>query len=86
MEKASDGEQPASRISAGDVSVLGRATQGVKIMKFDDETKLVALAKVINEDEEIEKQEAEEEQGEASEAAGEEDQQVEIQLYDPDNK
>ncbi len=74
------------RISAGDVSVLGRATQGVKIMKFDDETKLVAMAKVINEDEEIEKQEAEEEQGEASEAAGEEDQQVEIQLYDPDNK
>ena len=71
------------RISAGDVSVLGRATQGVKIMKFDDETKLVAMAKVINEDEEIEKQEAEQEQegsaGESSE--GEEDQQVEIKLY-----
>ncbi len=70
------------RISAGDVSVLGRATQGVKIMKFDDETKLVAMAKVINEDEEIEKQEAEQATGEKpAEADSEDDAQVEIKLY-----
>ena len=73
------------RISAGDVSVLGRATQGVKIMKFDDETKLVAMAKVINEDEEIEKQEAEQAQEEAP-SKDEGDEQVEIKLYDPDQK
>ncbi len=71
------------RISAAEVSVLGRATQGVKIMKFDDETRLVALAKVINEDEEIEKQEAEQEMEEAAKASGtDDDQQVEIKLYD----
>ena len=75
------------RIHAGDVSVLGRATQGVKIMKFDEETKLVAMAKVINEDEEVEKQEAEQEQEKASkEEAGQQDdgeEQVEIKLYEP---
>ena len=71
------------RINAGEVSVLGRATQGVKIMKFDNETKLVAMAKVINEDEEIEKQEAEEAQDEkASEASADNDEQVEIKLYE----
>ena len=69
------------RISAGEVSVLGRTTQGVKIMKFDDETKLVAMAKVINEDEEIEKQEAEQAQEEKPAEADAEDQQVEIKLY-----
>ncbi len=70
------------RINAGEVSVIGRATQGVKIMKFDNETKLVAMAKVINEDEEIEKQEAEEAEEEKAESAAEEDEaQVEIKLY-----
>lgn len=38
------------RIRAGEVSKLGRATQGVKIMKVDDETQIVAMAKVIKED------------------------------------
>lgn len=38
------------RIRANEVSELGRATQGVKIMKVDDETKIVAMAKVIKED------------------------------------
>ena len=76
------------RIHAGDVSVLGRATQGVKIMKFAEETKLVAMAKVINEDEEVEKQEAEQEgasEKTAEEPDGKEDDgQIEIQLYEPD--
>ncbi|MGF6376395.1 DNA gyrase subunit A [Clostridiales Family XIII bacterium PM5-7] len=38
------------RIRAGEVSKLGRATQGVKIMKVEDETTIVAMAKVIKED------------------------------------
>lgn len=37
------------RIRAGEVSKLGRATQGVKIMKVGDDTKIVAMAKVIKE-------------------------------------
>ncbi len=41
------------RIRAGEVSKLGRATQGVKIMKVGDDAKIVAMAKVIkNKDEE----------------------------------
>ena len=77
------------RIHAGDVSVLGRATQGVKIMKFDEETKLVAMAKVINEDEEVEKQEAEQNANAESKADSDQDDdeldgQVEIKLYEPD--
>lgn len=39
------------RIRAGEVSTLGRTTQGVKIMKVDDNTKIVAMAKVIKEEE-----------------------------------
>ncbi|WP_425757535.1 DNA gyrase subunit A [Ihubacter sp. rT4E-8] len=39
------------RIRAGEVSKLGRATQGVKIMKVEEDTKIVAMAKVIKEDE-----------------------------------
>lgn len=73
------------RIHAKDVSVLGRATQGVKIMKFDEEAKLVAMAKVINEDEEVEKQEAKESKKQSEKESEEDDQQVEIKLYDPEN-
>ncbi len=47
------------RIHADEVSKLGRATQGVKIMKVDDDTKIVAMAKVIREDEEDASQEKE---------------------------
>lgn len=42
------------RIRANEISELGRATQGVKIMKVEDETKIVAMAKVIKEDDEDE--------------------------------
>ena len=38
------------RIQAKDVSKLGRATQGVKIMKVSDETNIIALAKVNEKD------------------------------------
>lgn len=42
------------RIRAEEVSKLGRATQGVKIMKVEEGTKIVSMAKVIKEDEEEE--------------------------------
>jgi len=38
------------RIRAADVSRLNRATQGVKIMRVDEEANIIALAKVIKED------------------------------------
>lgn len=40
------------RIKASEVSRLGRATQGVKIMRVDENANIVTLAKVIKEDEE----------------------------------
>ncbi|SCJ33452.1 DNA gyrase subunit A [uncultured Eubacterium sp.] len=48
------------RIRAGEVSKLGRATQGVKIMKVGDDTKIVAMAKVIKEEDDDEEDEVEE--------------------------
>ncbi|MFC2661507.1 MAG: DNA gyrase subunit A [Eubacterium sp.] len=59
------------RIKATDVSILSRATQGVKIMKVDDESKIVAMAKVIGEND-IEKAEAD---NAAAEDAAEADKQ-----------
>ena len=38
------------RIKAGDVSKLGRATQGVKIMKVSEDTEIISMAKVIKEE------------------------------------
>lgn len=40
------------RIKAKEVSELGRTTQGVKIMKVEDGTKIVAMAKAVKEDDE----------------------------------
>ena len=48
------------RIRAGEVSKLGRATQGVKIMKVGDDTKIVAMAKVIKEEDDDDVDEVEE--------------------------
>jgi DNA gyrase subunit A len=59
------------RIKATDVSILSRATQGVKIMKVDDNSKIVAMAKVIGEND-IEKAEAD---NAAAEDAAEADKQ-----------
>ena len=39
------------RIKASDVSVLGRATQGVKIRKVDEGNSIISMAKVVKEDE-----------------------------------
>ena len=41
------------RIRASEVSILGRATQGVKIMKVDEGSKIVAIAKAIRDDEDV---------------------------------
>lgn len=38
------------RIRAGEVSRLGRATQGVKIMRVNDDANIIAMAKVIKEE------------------------------------
>ena len=38
------------RIRADEVSNLGRATQGVKIMRTDEDTNIISIAKVINEE------------------------------------
>lgn len=48
------------RIRANEVSKLGRATQGVKIMKVEDESNIVAMAKVIKEDSDDDKETQEE--------------------------
>lgn len=42
------------RIKADEISKLGRATQGVRIMKTSDETNIISLAKVIREEEHVE--------------------------------
>ena len=39
------------RIKASEVSKLGRATQGVKIMRTDEDTDIISMTKVIREDE-----------------------------------
>jgi DNA gyrase subunit A len=38
------------RVNAGGISKLGRATQGVKIMKAEGDTNIIAMAKVIREE------------------------------------
>jgi DNA gyrase subunit A len=53
------------RVNAGDVSKLSRATQGVKIMKVGDDTNIIAMARVIREEED-----EEDDEGEAVQNAG----------------
>jgi len=42
------------RVKASEISRLGRATQGVKIMRVDEEVNIIAMAKVIRDDDEEE--------------------------------
>ena len=37
------------RMCARDISVLGRATQGVTLMRMDEGNKVVSVARIINE-------------------------------------
>ena len=46
------------RIGAKEIRTMGRDTQGVKIMKVGEEAQLIALAKVIREDEDEEEEES----------------------------
>ena len=39
------------RIAAKDISRLGRATQGVKIMRVGNDIEIISMSKVINEEE-----------------------------------
>ncbi len=57
------------RIKASEVSQLGRATQGVKIMKVADDANIIALAKVIREEDAIEEVENGETDGGAQQLA-----------------
>jgi DNA gyrase subunit A len=52
------------RINADDVKVLSRATQGVKIMKVGESAQIIAMAKVVREDDENEEETAETEENE----------------------
>ena len=38
------------RIKAQDISVLGRATQGVTLMRMNEGVKVMAVARIVNED------------------------------------
>lgn len=46
------------RMNASEISILGRATQGVTLMRIDEDNKVVSLAKIIQEDEEDIKEES----------------------------
>ena len=45
------------RLNVGEISILGRSTQGVTLMRTNDGGKVVSLAKVANEDEELNNEE-----------------------------
>ena len=87
------------RIEAKDVSVLGRATQGVKIMRAGQDVEIISMARVINEEEHARdaelaqkkkkaKKKAEAEEAAAKAAAKKDDGTVQtkmtISVYDPD--
>ena len=88
------------RIEAKDVSVLGRATQGVKIMRAGQDVEIISMARVINEEEHARdaelaqkkkkaKKKAEAEEAAAKAAAKKDDGTVQtkmtISVYDPDD-
>ena len=50
------------RMKASEVSRLGRATQGVKIMSVNEDANIIALAKVARDDSIEEKEESQENQ------------------------
>jgi DNA gyrase subunit A len=74
------------RIRASEVSRLNRATQGVKIMRVDEDANIIALAKIIKEDDEDEdiSEDTELEETEAIEAT-EEDNADQLEI-EPDVK
>lgn len=61
------------RINVKDISVLGRATQGVTLMRMDESVYLVGVARIINEDEDSYENEEEQEVNEEEEVQETED-------------
>jgi len=59
----------AIRISTKNISTIGRATQGVRVMRLGEGDEVVAVARIVNEEKEVE--EAVEEAGEDQESKGE---------------
>ncbi len=49
------------RINVRDISILGRATQGVTLMRMDESVYLVGVARIVNEDEDVLEENEEEE-------------------------
>ncbi len=90
------------RIQAGEVSVLSRATKGVKIMRAGEDVEIISMAKVINEEESAknaelaqkkkkEKKAAEakakkEKEEKPSSEDDSEQTEMKINLYDPDKE
>ena len=90
------------RIQAGEVSVLSRATKGVKIMRAGEDVEIISMAKVINEEESAknaelaqkkkkEKKAAEakakkEKEEKPSSEDNSEQTEMKINLYDPDKE
>lgn len=64
------------RMAANEISKLGRTTQGVKIMNVGEDANIIALAKVIRDEELEEKEEKEEAAGKAP--AGNEQEQMQF--------
>ena len=62
------------RMAAKEISKLGRATQGVKMMNVGEDANIIALAKVIKEDE-LDGESGEKKQAAAKEKESEEDQE-----------
>ncbi len=89
------------RIKANEVSVLGRATQGVKIMRAGQDVEIISMARVINEEEHArdaelaakakkarKKAEAKEKEAKAKKKKkddGSEQTRMTIKVYDPDD-
>ncbi|NLL06673.1 MAG: DNA gyrase subunit A [Clostridiaceae bacterium] len=61
------------RINVKDISVLGRATQGVTLMRMDESVYLVGVARIINEDEDLSENEEDQEINEEEEIKETED-------------
>lgn len=68
------------RIRADEVSKLRRATQGVKIMKVEDDCNIIALAKVIREDEQDDDEIPDNGKPEENEPAGNKDNQMKLDV------
>ena len=70
------------RISASEVSRLGRTTQGVKIMKVEGDTEIVAMARAIREDAEEAPQEEEKPAKAKKESGGKDDGSEQLTLIE----